>query len=51
MVCTSEVEGLGDSGTVLLCIHVSVFVHNYFYFSYCEYIYFLLIIIQFILLT
>ena len=30
MVSTSEVEGLGDSGTVLLYVYLQIFVHNYF---------------------
>ena len=30
MVSTSEVEGLGDSGTVLLYVHMQMFlVHNF----------------------
>ena len=36
MVSTSEVEGLGDSGTVLLCVYMQMFLFIYFCCSYNE---------------
>ena len=59
MVSTSEVEGLGDSGTPLLqklrdcitvCVHANVFVHNYLHCSYYKCI-FIVIIIQVYFIT
>ena len=50
MVSTLEVEGLGDSGTVTVCMHANVFVHNYFCCSYYECL-FIVIIIQVYFIT
>ena len=50
MVSISEVEGLADSGTVLLYVYLQIFYSNYFYYSYYECI-FIVIIIQVYFIT